>query len=158
MYRSTRLDLKSLLISLLISLGTGILASILTSKNMDIYTRLILPPLAPPSIVFPIVWSILYILMGVSAYIVYQSNKQEKSFALIVYGIQLILNFVWTLLFFNAELYWISFICLVILWVLILTMIKVFSNINKVAGYLQVPYLLWVTFAGYLNLMIAILN
>lgn len=158
MYRSAKLNLKSLLISVSISLGTGILASILTSKNMNIYNEITLPPLSPPRVLFPIVWSVLYILMGVSSYIVYQSNSKEKSFALTVYVLQLIFNFIWTLLFFNARLYWISFICLVVMWILILAIIKSFKSIDHLSAYLQIPYLLWVSFAGYLNLMIAILN
>lgn len=158
MYTSTRLNFKELFISILISLGTGILSSILTFKNMDLYSTIVLPPLAPPKILFPIVWSILYILMGVSAYGVYQSNSKDKSFALIVYALQLAINFIWTLLFFNARLFWVSFLCLIILWILILAMIKSFKSINELSGYLQVPYILWVSFAGYLNLMIAILN
>ena len=158
MYTSTRLNFKELFISILISLGTGILSSILTFKNMDLYSTIVLPPLAPSRILFPIVWSILYILMGVSAYGVYQSNSKDKSFALIIYALQLAINFIWTLLFFNARFFWISFLCLITLWILILAMIKTFKSINELSGYLQIPYILWVSFAGYLNFMIAILN
>ena len=96
--------------------------------------------------------------MGVSAYGVYQSNSKDKGLALTIYALQLAINFIWTLLFFNARFFWISFLCLITLWILILAMIKTFKSINELSGYLQIPYILWVSFAGYLNFMIAILN
>jgi len=125
---------------------------------MDIYKTLNLPPLSPPSYIFPIVWVILYILMGISSYIVYKSHSIEKKFALTLYGLQLLFNFIWTLLFFNGKMYFSSFLWLIMLWILILGMFKSFKLVDKTAGYLQLPYLLWVTFAGYLNLMVSILN
>lgn len=152
------IKLKPLLISLLISLGVGGLAGIISSGSTDIYNELNLPALSPPSIVFPIVWTILYILMGISAYMIYRSNSKYKEDALKIYGVQLLLNFSWSLIFFNMQNCVLAFVVLVFLWVAILLMIRVFYKINPLAAYLQIPYLVWVTFAGYLNLSICLLN
>ena len=145
---------KSLTANLAISLGTGILSALITRNSMDTYKNLNLPKLAPPSILFPIVWTILFILMGISAYIIYESNSDQKQSALTIYGIQLLVNFIWPILFFNLGLYLFSFIWIILLWLLIILMINSFKNISSVAAYLQIPYLLWVTFASYLNFMI----
>ena len=118
------------------------------------------PPLSPPGWLFPIVWTILYILMGVSSYLIIQSGAEEEAVnsALSVYVYQLIVNFLWSTFFFNFGWYLFSFIWLVLLWVLVLIMIVRFYNISRLAGILQIPYLIWVTFAGYLNLGIWLLN
>ena len=145
---------KSLTANLAISLGTGIFSALITRNSMDTYKNLNLPKLAPPSILFPIVWTILFILMGISAYIIYESNSDQKQSALTIYGIQLLVNFIWPILFFNLELYLFSFIWIILLWLLIILMINLFKKISSIAAYLQIPYLLWVTFASYLNFMI----
>ncbi len=145
---------KSLTANLAISLGTGIFSALITRNSMDTYKNLNLPKLAPPSILFPIVWTILFILMGISAYIIYESNSDQKQSALTIYGIQLLVNFIWPILFFNLGLYLFSFIWIILLWLLIILMINSFKKISNVAAYLQIPYLLWVTFASYLNFMI----
>jgi len=149
-----------LIISIAISLVVGFLAGIFTSGSMGIYNNLTLPPLSPPSIVFPIVWTILYILMGISAYLIYVSDasKESKKNALTIYAIQLLMNFAWSIIFFNLNAYLISFVWLVGLWMMIVLMIISFYKINKTAAYLHIPYLIWVTFAGYLNLSIYLLN
>ncbi len=151
---------KELMISIAISLGVGALAGYLTRNSIAIYSELVKPPLSPPQWVFPVVWTLLYILMGISAYLVYQSDTdtKEKKDALRVYGIQLLLNFVWSLVFFNMQAYLLAFIILILLWFAIYIMIERFSAINMAAGKLQIPYLLWVMFAGYLNLAIICLN
>lgn len=150
--------LKSLLKSLAISLGTGILSAIFTMGSMDIYKSINKPSLSPPSWLFTIVWTILFILMGISSYLVYESVSDRKDIALKVYGLQLIFNFLWTIIFFNVKLYLFSFFWLLLLWVLILIMILFFYKIKPIAAYLQIPYFLWTTFAAYLNLMIYVLN
>ena len=99
---------KSLIVSLTISLGTGILSALITRSSMTIYQNLNLPKLAPPSTLFPIVWTILFVLMGISAYIIYESNSNKKQNALKIYAIQLLINFIWPILFFNLNLYFIS--------------------------------------------------
>ncbi len=150
--------LKALVISILIPVGVGAAASFLTRNSMDVYEKLNQPPLSPPSWIFPVVWTILYVLMGISAYLIYRSDSPTKKSALRIYAAQLLVNFLWTIIFFNLEMYLLSFIWLLLLLVLIILMIVSFSRINKTAACLQIPYLLWVTFAGYLNLGIYLLN
>lgn len=149
---------KELIISIAISLGVGALSGFLTRNSMALFQELVKPPLSPPGWIFPIVWTILYILMGISAYLVYVSDSKEKEEALRIYTLQLMFNFFWSLVFFNWQAYLLAFVILIILWILIILMIRKFSEISPLAGKLQIPYLLWVTFAGYLNLAIYFLN
>ena len=149
---------KELIVSIAISLGVGALSGYLTMNSMSLYNDLVKPPLTPPGWIFPIVWTILFVLMGISAYLIYVSNSEEKVQALQIYAIQLMLNFIWSLVFFNMQAYLLAFVILILLWISIIAMIKIFYRINPIAGKLQVPYLLWVTFAGYLNLAIYFLN
>lgn len=153
--------LKTYVISILIALGVGGLSAFLIRKNVYIYSLLRKPPLAPPSIVFPIVWTPLYILMGIgSARIFLQRDAylDDVFDALLNYVLQLIFNFLWPIIFFNMHTFLFSFIWLVVLWPSILKMIFKFSKLDTTAAYLQIPYLLWVTYAGYLNFMIYLLN
>lgn len=152
------LKLKPLITSLLISLGVGGLSSIITRGSSEIYKNLNRPPISPPSWIFPVVWTILYILMGISSYIIYESNSIIKNKALTVYIIQLAVNFIWPILFFNLEMFLFSFIWLILLLGLGLYMTLLFYQIKPFAAYLQIPYILWLIFAGYLNLVIYILN
>ncbi len=144
---------KPYIVSILIALAVGGLSSLLTMGNMDIYDQIIKPSLAPPAIVFPIVWAILYILMGISSARIY-----IKGGNLFYYTVQLILNFFWSIIFFNMNAFLLAFIWLVIMWVFILLMILSFYKTDKLASYLQIPYLLWVTFAGWLTFMVYMLN
>ena len=115
------------------------------------------PPLSPPGWLFPVVWTILYILMGIASYLVLTSGKPNQT-ALTIYGVQLFFNFFWSILFFNMQSYLFAFIWLVILWLLIFATSILFHQISKLSGYLILPYLLWVTFAGYWNFSIYLLN
>ena len=124
---------------------------------MDTFAVINKPVLSPPGWLFPVVWTILYILMGIASYLVFTSEKPHTA-AFTVYGIQLIFNFFWSIIFFDLELYLFAFIWLVILWFLVLKTTCMFYQISKPAGYMMLPYLLWVTFAGYLNLSIYLLN
>ncbi len=153
-----QINLKQLAISLAISLGVGLLAGILTSNSFGVYSSLIKPPLSPPAVLFPIVWFILYTLMGISAYIIYRSDNDYKYLALTIYVVQLVFNFFWSIIYFNLQNPLFAFVWLVMLWLLIIAMIITFAKIDKAAALLQIPYLLWVTFAGYLNLALYILN
>ncbi len=156
-----KVNIKNIIVSSIIALAVGALSALLTSGNMDLYSEITQPPLAPPSILFPIVWTILYILMGISAALVYaekDTKPDEVKSALTVYGINLFLNFFWSIIFFNMRAFLFSFIWLVALWIVIIVMIIKFYRIKPIAGILQIPYLLWVTFAGYLNLAIYLLN
>ena len=151
--------IKPYIISIAIALGVGALAAFLTRNSMNIYQRIERPPLSPPSILFPIVWTLLYTLMGISSAKIYLKKKSGKrDVALKVYALQLALNFFWSLIFFNLEAFLFAFAVIILLWVLIIIMIKRFYDLVPWTGYLQIPYLLWVTFAAYLNLMIYILN
>ena len=147
----------ALIISILIPLAVGSLSALL-SGNMSAYSTLNKPALSPPSIIFPIVWTLLYILMGISSYIIYKSNDPRKSMALKFYAIQLFFNFFWSILFFGFSQYFLAFLWLLILIFFIAVMIYLFYQINPLSAYLQFPYLIWCIFAAYLNLMIVILN
>ena len=141
---------------MIIPIATGLLASYLTTGNMSIYDNIIKPPLSPPSIVFPIVWSVLYVLMGISSYLVYQNT--ERIGPLFTYFLSLFVNFFWSIIFFNWQEFGFAFIWLLLLWFLIILTILDYYKISKPAAILQIPYLIWVTFAGYLNFMIWLLN
>ena len=153
-----KIDLKKLLISVAISLGAGGLAALLTGAGSDFYASVEKPALAPPAWLFPAVWTALYILMGVSAYLVYGSVCSSRRTALTVYAVQLAVNFVWSLVFFNAKAFLFAFILIIVLWALIVAMIALFSRCSRLAAYLQIPYFLWVTFAAYLTRAIYVLN
>ena len=142
---------KPYIISILIALGIGGLSAFLTRNSMEVYKNINQPPLTPPMILFPIVWSVLFILMGISSAIIYTKrsiNPREALSGLIIYGLQLIVNFFWSIIFFNMQAYLFAFIWLLLLLVLIVIMILQFRKISPLAAYLQIPYLLWVTFAG----------
>ena len=149
---------KAILLSILIALGVGGLAGLLTSGGMQAYESAAKPALTPPGAVFPVVWAILYVLMGLGAAIVYSSDSPGKQAALSVYAAQLLVNFCWSLIFFLAKAYLPAFLWLLLLLALIVIMIVKFYPISRTAAYLQLPYLLWVLFAGYLNFMIYLLN
>ena len=152
---------KSLLVKcIVLPLIVGIIASVISGGSMKDFENLIKPPLSPSGWLFPVVWTILYILMGVASYLVITSggNKREIQQALTIYGYQLVVNFLWPTFFFNFGWYLFAFVWLVLLWILIVIMMIRFCQLSKPAGYLLLPYLLWVTFAGYLNLAIWRLN
>ena len=154
-----KIQWKKLIIAIAIPLAVGGLAALLTMNSMEMFSALNQPPLSPPSWLFPVVWTILYTLMGIASYLVATSDKTYRAqSALAVYGIQLFFNFLWSIVFFNLGAYWFAFVWLILLWVLIIITTVLFYRISKSAGYLMIPYLLWVTFAAYLNLAIAILN
>ncbi len=152
-----KIQWKKLIACLAIPLAVGGLSALLTRNSMETFQVINKPPLSPPGWLFPVVWTILYVLMGIASYLVLTSGKPNRT-ALAVYGIQLFFNFLWSIIFFNLEQYLFAFVWLVLLWLLILATTVLFYRISKPAGYLMLPYLLWVTFAGYLNLSIYLLN
>lgn len=154
-----KINWKQLLISLAIPLAVGGLGALL-SGGMSDYKTLNQPPLSPPGWVFPLVWTALYLLMGYASYLVYTSDKpkDEKKPALILYLAQLAVNFLWPIVFFGFGWYLVAFILLLGLWVLIYLTMRKFAAIDERAGDLLLPYILWVTFAGYLNLGVFLLN
>ena len=153
----TKIQWKPLLVSVAISLGVGILSSLFTPNIAGEYAAIPDPPLAPPAWLFPVVWTILYILMGIAAYLIWESAPgEEKRSALLYYGAQLVINFFWPLIFFRMDAYVTAFFWLLLLWYLVFVTFQKFYAINPTAGKLLIPYLVWLTFAGYLNLYIAI--
>ena len=138
----------------------GGLSGWLTREGTRIYNATIeQPPLSPPSIVFPIVWGILFALMGIGAARVYLAPASgDRSRGLLLFLAQLAVNFFWSIIFFNLQAFGFAFIWLILLWVLILLMILSFRKVDKIAAWLQIPYLLWVTFAAYLNFGVWLLN
>ena len=148
-------------ISIAIALGVGGLSALLTMGNMDLYSDIRQPPLAPPAILFPIVWTVLYVLMGVSAAMVLTEtrvDKSERSSAMIPSAASLVVNFFWSILFFNLRAFMPAFIWLLLLEFLVIMTIVSYRKINTGAAYLQIPYAVWVAFAGYLNFAIWLLN
>ena len=156
----TKIQWKPLIISILISLGVGSLSALFTMNSMTKYKSYNLPVIAPPSYIFPIMWTILFILMGISAYRIFisKSDKKLKANAFFLYGLQLLINFFWSIIFFKLELIFFAFLWILLLWIVVLIMILRFYKVNRKAAYLQIPYLLWITFASYLNLGIYMFN
>lgn len=153
-------NLKKLLVSLAIPFGVAFLSWLITRNQMDIYSDINNPPLSPPSFVFPIVWSILYFLMGLALYNVRMSSapQQMKSLGYMIFGIQLFFNFAWTIIFFTFRAYTFAVVWLIALIILIAANIFVFAKSSKAAAYMLVPYLIWCAFALYLTAGVAVLN
>ena len=151
---------KPYIISAAIALGVGGLSALLSMEGMDIYTyTAVKPPLTPPGWIFSVVWTLLYVLMGISAARIWLAKEsKERSRGLNLYVAQLIVNFFWSLLFFNTQAYGLAALWLILLWVLVLLMIVSFFKTDKLAAWLQIPYLLWLTFAAYLNIGVWFLN
>ena len=155
-----RHKLGQLVLCIGIPLAVGGLSGWVTRGAMEDFQALNQPPLAPSGWLFPVVWTVLFVLMGIASYLVVRSQGPEKPVkrALIFYGIQLGFNFLWSILFFNLGLYLVSFFWLVLLWCLILLTTLQFSALDRRTFLLMLPYLAWVAFAGYLNLGIFWLN
>ncbi len=149
-----------LVVCIAIPLLVGALASALTRQSMQSFAMLEKPPFAPPAWLFPVVWTILYVLMGISSYLIWtaEADKQKKENALMLYWYQLAVNFLWPTFFFNLEWYLFSFFWILLLLVLVFLMILRFYKIDKWAAYLNIPYLIWLVAAAYLNLGIWWLN
>lgn len=144
-----------------LTLVVGAISSFLIRDDMAFYAvNVAKPMLTPPEWVFPVVWTILYILMGwgLGRVLTSEAAPADKQAALRIYAIQLFFNFAWSIVFFSVRAYLFAFIWLLILWALIIWMIVLFSRCDRLAARLQIPYFLWVTFAAYLNLMIFLLN
>ncbi|CAH2214123.1 TspO/MBR family protein [Tepidibacter aestuarii] len=153
-------NIKKLTISILIPLLVGALSGYITKNSMELYSDLIKPSFAPPGEIFGIVWPILYVLMGIASYRVwkYGYNRNEVKSALTFYAIQLILNFMWPIIYFNLGLRGVALILIILLLLfVIITTIK-FYKIDKVAGYLMIPYVAWLMFATILNYYTWVLN
>lgn len=155
-----KIQWKRLILCIFIPLAVGALSSLFTRNSMSVFESLRKPPLSPPGWLFPVVWTILFVLMGIASYLVLTSEQEPFRIrtALYLYGIQLAVNFFWPVFFFALQEYLFAFLWLILLWVLIVITCRLFLRIRKAAGYLLLPYLLWTLFAGYLNLSIYLLN
>jgi tryptophan-rich sensory protein len=156
-----KINYKSLAISILIPLAIGGLSALFTMGSMKDFAALRQPPLSPPGWLFPAVWTVLFILMGIAFYFVLESSSdtvEGKERAFKVYFLQLAFNFMWSIIFFNFSAYEIAFAWLAALLALIIVTTVRFFKINRTSGILMLPYIAWVCFAAYLNLAIAYLN
>ncbi len=155
-----KIQWKKLLICLAIPLAVGGASALLVGGGMQQYGQIRQPPFSPPGWLFPVVWTILYLLMGYASYRVLVSGADEKQIrrALSLYGAQLAVNFLWPLVFFGLQWYLAAFFVLLVLWALIFLSIYAFTEIDELAADLLLPYILWVTFAGYLNVGVYLLN
>ena len=152
-------DTKKKIIAIIIPLGVGLLSYLLTRNGINYYVnKLIKPSFAPPGIVFGIVWPILYFLMGLSSYYIYESMDCHKSNCLLLYILNLFLNFSWTIIFFNLEARLFAFLFIVLLDIVVILMTLCFYGVNKKSAYLNIPYIIWLLFATILNLSVYILN
>ena len=149
---------KPYLISIGIPLAIGGLSAFFTMNGMAYYNMQRKPFFSPPNIVFPIVWTILYILMGISSARIWKSDNTNKSVALKTYALQLAVNFLWSIIFFGLHQYFFAFLWLLFLIILVIKMIKDFEKIDPKAAKLQIPYLLWCCFAAILNFSVWWLN
>lgn len=156
MFFAKTFHLRKFLISLLVSLGVGLLSALLTRNTIAIYPSLIKPPFAPPPMVFGIVWPILYVLIGISAYLVWKEPHHSR--ALYYYYLQLIVNFFWPIIFFNLQAFSLAAIWSAVLWILAVLTSVSFYKVSKAAFWLFLPYVLWLTFATYLSFGIWWLN
>jgi benzodiazapine receptor len=154
-------DILKLMIAIVVSEGAGILGSLATTSKIPTwYATLEKPALNPPSWVFGPVWTTLYALMGIAMFLVWRksSTKQSIKTASILFGTQLAVNTLWSIIFFGFEKPGFALITIAVLWILIVLTMKAFFKISKTAAYLLIPYLLWVSFASYLNYAIWSLN
>lgn len=145
-------------ISIGIALIVGAVSGLVSMNGMKEFAELKQPPLSPPGWLFPVVWTALYTLMGISAARVYLKNTMDTKPALLIYAVQLIVNALWTPIFFELELRLVAFVWLLILLGLVIIMTGKFKKVDTLAGNLQFPYIIWLLFAGYLNLAVFILN
>ncbi len=155
-----KINWTALILAILIPLAVGALSAGITAGSMAMFEQLDKPPLAPPGWLFPVVWTVLFVFMGISSYLICAADApdEQKLRALRIYAVQLAVNFFWSIIFFNLRAYLVAFWWLILLWGLIIWTISAFGKISKPAAWLLVPYLLWVTFAGYLNYGIYLLN
>ena len=153
--------IKVYIIAIAIPLAAGIISALITRGNMNVYSELNTPPLSPHSFLFPVVWTLLYIFMGISSGTVYlnrSNNPSAASDGLSYYALSLAFNFSWSIIFFNFRAFAFSFIWLLALLYLIIKTVRSYKRVDKCSAKLQIPYIIWVTFAGYLNLGIWLLN
>ena len=155
-----KINIKELVICIVIPLAVGLISALLSMNAREEFQTLNKPPLAPPAWLFPVVWTVLYILMGVSSYLIVREGKEREDVekAIDTYLLQLFFNFGWSIIFFNFGWRLFAFALLAAMWILIIKTMNKFKPINVVSFYLLIPYIIWVTFAGYLNAGFFLLN
>lgn len=153
-------NIVTLIIAIFIPLVIGGISAALSAKGMVEYGNMNKPPLSPPPWVFSVAWTILYIMMGIASYFiaVTEWDTRGKMTAMIFYAIQLAMNFMWSIVFFNWGMYLVAFIWLMVMWLIVIICAFKFYSISKTAAFLMIPYIIWLTFAAYLNLGSYILN
>ena len=153
-----KINLTDLLIFIVSAELVGAVSALLSGGFGNYYAELIKPPFSPPGWIFPVVWAVLYALMGISAYMVYSSESYMRKSAMGIYIVQLAVNFSWSIIFFSFRLLTVAAVTAVVLMILVAVMVYSFFRIRKLSGILNIPYLLWSTFAAYLSIGIALLN
>lgn len=143
---------------ILLALLVGFLGSFATQSGMDAYELLAKPSWTPPQWLFPVMWTLLYMLMGISAAMIFGTNSPHRPKALLLFVVQLVVNGLWSLFFFGQQWLFFSFLWIVLLWILVYLMAVSFYKIKPLAGLLQIPYLIWLTIAMALNLSIWLMN
>ena len=159
--KDTERIVKAFIIAIALPLVIGGFSAFLTKDNMNIYGEINTPPLSPPAFLFPVVWTVLYVLMGVSSAFIWLNRSDSKEIAdrgLLIYAASLFFNFVWSLIFFNFRAYLFAFIWLLVMLTLIILTVVNYKKIVPLAAYLQIPYILWTAFAGYLTFGVWLLN
>ncbi len=153
-------NLTDLLIFIVSAELVGVLSALLSGGFSQMYLSLEKPPFSPPGWVFPVVWSVLYALMGISAYLVYRTefNPSVRKKGLTAYVIQLFLNFLWSIIYFRFEMFTLALIDLILLTVAVIIMTVLFGRVSKTAAWINIPYILWLLFATYLNIGTIVLN
>lgn len=150
---------KAYVFFVVLSEATGVISGLLSRGGMEAFDSIEGSALTPPAIVFPVVWTILYALMGIGAARIWLAEaSDERSRSLIIYFVQLAVNFLWSIIFFNIQAYGFALVWLILLWILIALMILSYRSVDRIASWLQLPYFIWLTFAAYLNYAVWIMN
>lgn len=155
-----RKNIVALVLSIIIAEGTGYLSSFLSGNIPETFKLLNKPTFTPPTWVFPVVWIILYFFMAVAVYRIWLLNERgiNVTKALVLYAVQLILNFLWTIIFFRFKLFWIAFMELLLLVIFVILTTIEFKKFDRISFLLMIPYLIWIIFAGALNYSIWMMN
>ena len=157
--RENRKKILPYIVFVFIAEAVGVLSGLITRSGIEAYGALDKPGITPPAIVFPIVWTVLYALMGIGAARLWSApTSVSKILGLRLFAYQLVVNFFWGIFFFNRQAFWFAFAWLILLLVLVVLMTAAFYRTDKSAAYLQIPYILWLLFAGFLNALVAVMN
>lgn len=148
----------ALAVCMAIPLFVGGLSAMLVHNQFTEYSQLSMPPGSPPAVIFPIAWTALYIMMGAACFLIYFSSSEARGIILTLYAVQLLLNYLWSPVFFNMQFYWLAAAILMVMWILIIAIIIMALDVNKIAALLLLPYAAWCVYAMYLNLGVMALN